>query len=260
MRITPELPHNNEADSDPRKAINQLAQLALHDVAFQERLERGDQLGGDSNRGFRVEYLDQPIEHEAAPIDEVLPKMPQRFAKEYVAGTLLTEAAENVEREVDSGGTGFAVTFPVAASKYNQAVAKGEVPAGLFDTDGKVAQVTPGAEVLEELVDTASKEQSVEANYNKWAFGINRQYIDDLEGITDTHGYDARNELEQVSQAYDFMDAGKTIRLINLSNTKLSKEQISQAANALRSISDKSAGELFERLDNLSLKTIYTIA
>lgn len=137
------------------------------------------------------------------------------------------------------GKPGFAVYFPVAASKYDEAVAAGRVQAGLFGTMGTVAHTEPGADALDKLVETSQKRAAVEAYYHKQPHAVDRNYIDDLNGIT-YHDYrDAHEKLKTVGQVYEFSDGARSARLVNFSSTSLSEEQLRQTANVIRSINEK---------------------
>jgi hypothetical protein len=255
QRYTPEA---SELTSEGEPIINvasHLAALAVrHETAVQTQRIRGDrQLEDEPNRGFRIERLEGEQSREPVPIDEALPSLARRFAQEYVDGKLLIEETEDAWTGIRDGRPGFITFFPVDTSKYNEAVARNEVAAGIFGEDGKVSHLKPGADALESLVDPVKKRDTVEAYYYKQVNGIKAKYIDDLEGITDQDRKDARHELERVSEAYEFTDGGKSIRLINFSNRRLTEEQLRQVTNAVRAISDKSGGELFNRLDTIAI-------
>lgn len=136
------------------------------------------------------------------------------------------------------------VYFQVPAAKYEKAVADGVVQAGLFGEDGKVSQVVPGAEALAGLVDEDQKRAAIEKYYVPQEKMVRRGDVDELGALSD----EARKELPGLLEAYDFTDGGKDIRLLNLSNTRLSDEQLRKVANAIRSFSDKSGGELYDKL------------
>jgi hypothetical protein len=173
----PERPQ--EADTNlPRPPVEQAA------------IERGDrQLPDEPNRGYRIERLEGNHSTQAVPVESVFPNTEEyrakEFARQYMDGTTPIKIVEDAWTDVALGKPGFVVYFPVAASKYEQAVAEGEVPAGLFDESGKVMHTQPGAEALEGLVDPETKRESVEAYYAKQPSAVKRQYIDDLDGITD---------------------------------------------------------------------------
>lgn len=241
-------------ETDHTSAEKHLGQLSLlHELARQEVIERGDRLGDGPDRGFRIELLDGERSHEPVPVGVALPDMSKRFAQEYVGDKLSITEVEDAWSGVTRGLPGFVVYFPVDASNYKAAVAEGKASDGLFGTDNKVMSIVPGAKVLDTLVDLEKKRAAVEAYYQKQPHAVNRQYVDDLDGITYADRSNAREELEQVSEAYDLVDGGRTMRLINLSTTKLTEEQLRQATNAIRAISDKSGGELFDRLDTIAI-------
>lgn len=252
-------PHGPEAfeaiqENGSANVTNHLANLAVqHQAALHAQRVRGDrQLENEPNRGFRI-YLESERSREPVPVDEVLPSLAKRFAQEYVDSKLPIKNVDDAWTGMRDGSPGFITFFPVNASKYNEAVANGEAAADIFGEDGKVSALKPGASALEDLIGPVTKRDTVEAYYYKQENGIKAKYIDDLEGITDQDRRDARHELEQVSEAYEFTDGGKSIRLINFSTRQLTEEQLRQATNAVRAISDKSGGELFDRLDTIAI-------
>jgi|GEM_PF-2159298 len=219
-------------------------------------IERGDrQLPDEPDQGYRIERTEA---HEPVSVESAFPakdsdERATEFARHYVDGTLPLNIVEDAWKGVQSGEPGFVAYFGVPASRYKAAVESGSIPDGLFDTTGKVMHTEPGASELGTLLTQDEKEQAVEAYYHKEVKQVQRYYIDDLEGVKTANGLDARDTLQILSEGYDLTDGGKSIRLLNFSTQKLSEEQLRQAVNAVRSISDKSAGGLFDQLRTITI-------
>lgn len=237
------------------------AEMALHVAQLgllQKVLQRGErQLPDEPNRGFRIEYLEGEHLRESMPVEAVFPNSDdfraKEFARQYVSGETPVEIVEDAWSGVNRGLPGFVVYFPVAASKYRQAVAVGQAQADLFGAEGKVMHTESGADVLDALVDSNQKQAAIKDYYHKQPHAVERNYIKDLEGITYSDRSDAREELQKVSEVYELNDGARSIRLVNFSSTQLNEEQLRQAVNTVRAISDRSGGELFERLYTIAI-------
>jgi hypothetical protein len=239
----PDLARTPEVDP---QTVEHLAQLSI-EQAIRERGDR--QLPDEPNRGFRIERLEGDRPNQTVSRQELLPDSDdyraKEFARQFLDGTTPIDIVPDAWSGVRMGKPGFVVYFPVAASKYEAAVAAGDVPEGLFDPKGTAIH-TDGAEALDGLVDSEQKAEAVEAYYHKQPNAVNRNYIDDLEGLTKAE----REELKEVTEAFEFFDGGRSVRLLNFSQTRLDSEQLRKAANVLRSAADKSG----------SLERLYTIA
>lgn len=238
MTLISERPPVLEAEPVSSGTELRLRQLSLQ----QQIIQRGDrQLPEEPNRGFVIERLEGNGENQPVPLAEAISAInPENFAQGVLDGSTPLKIAEHYSES----STGFMVYFRVPGSKYREAVAAGKVEDGLFGTEGKVSRMKPGAEALDTLVDDEHRQTMLEKYFEQQAHTVKQNFVNDLEAV----GAEALSQVEGLSEAFEFSDGDRSMRLLNLSRTKLSDEQLRQAASVIRSFSDKSGGELFDRL------------
>jgi hypothetical protein len=96
----------------------------------------------------------------------------------------------------------------------------------------------------------------LEGYYTRQVKTVQKGFVDELKTVSP----EAREELPGLLEAYDFTDGAKDIRLLNLSETPLSEEQLRQVTNVIRSFSEKSGGELYNKLRTILIVPEYNPA
>jgi len=237
-------------------ATDQGAEDTVLDTSQQQLIERGDrQPPTMPDQGYQIERTEA---HGPVPVESAFPASDSEvrateFARHYLDGTLPLNIVSDARRTIANAAPGFIARFGIPESRYNAAVEAGSIPAGLFDASSEVAHTEPGASELGALLTQDEKEETVKMGYYREFRPVQRYYIDDLKGVRTADTHDARNTLKILSEAYDLIDGDKTIRLLNLSPTKMTAEQLRQTTNVMRSISDKSAGGVFDRLHTVTI-------
>ncbi|MET8876874.1 GNAT family N-acetyltransferase [Nocardia sp. NPDC004604] len=228
------------------------------DPALWGKRDRSERQSEDGpNRGFRIESLEGGHSSEPQPFEVMFPlgtdHKAQDFVRQYLDGKTPIVVVQTAFAEQRNGRTGFVVVFPVAASKYDEAVAAKQVPADLFATGDTVNHARAGAEILDSLVEPDAKRAAIEAHYVNQAHHVDHYYLNDLQELTHDDGSDARGEVEIVSEAYDFSDGTSMIRLLNFSSNRLGIERIRQTANVIRYMTERSGGGLSGLLDTIMI-------
>ncbi|MFE9328893.1 hypothetical protein ACIHDR_49050 [Nocardia sp. NPDC052278] len=228
------------------------------DPAMWGRRDRSERQSDDApNRGFRIESLEGGHSSEPQPFEVMFPHgvdhKAKDFVRQYLDGSTPIEVVPSAYAEQRNGKTGFVVVFPVAASKFDEAVAAEHVPADIFATGDTINHTHIGADILDSLVEPDVKRAAIEASYRAQAHHVDHFYVNDLEELTHNDGRDGGGDVEVVSEAYDFSDGISTIRLLNFSSNRLGIERIRQTANVIRYMTERSGGELTGLLDTIMI-------
>jgi len=238
-------------DNQNAEVLPAVDESAVVQAALQNQLiARGDHLMPGEHGGFSIERLSD--DHLRQPVTYGFAfgwgdgALAEQFAESYMEGTTPVVRVEDAQTEKRLPG--IVVTFPVSESKYREAVSQGKVADGLFDADCKAAGVQPGTEALDALVGKESMRQSLKKAYSDVT---GKAYLHEMAEID----YSAAKLLPNISEAFDFMDTDeqRQMRLLNFSETSLSDEQLGQLTNVIRSYSEKTAGEVFERLETIMI-------
>ncbi|HSX06389.1 MAG TPA: hypothetical protein VLG92_01570 [Candidatus Saccharimonadia bacterium] len=226
-----------------------------------EMVERGDQLlPGEPDRGFEVKRLDGEQQVKGVAPTEALPLCYineydgiREIAKELMADDIasrIKDGSVSITQvpKVRESYEKLAIEYPVTESSYRYAIEEGIVSGNDFDSRGIAHGYTPGAEALAGLVDPNAANEAIDIG----AAASNRlglQYRNDLVDLTSGE----RKELELLSEAFELTSSGKTMRILNFSETRLTDEQLRQATNVVRSLADKSGGGIFDNLNTISI-------